>query len=333
MADPPLVGVRVQGDELRDTGLGEIDRGRGRWFTVGDLVDATAQAVHAGGVVTFSGVAPIEDKHAPVRPVGEFLAAKPRVARDEEVWAVTGDVAGALALEDLGVGAAAVEVERVKLIAKRGGPVVAEVDHHAHMGVTPAVSVGGTIAGLFPILIRVEVPVVGVQIDETVRVGVGIKRMRAHVVLAGCVVPEVAVDRVDEKQFAVRVPVVAPRVGGAGAEDLDDFALRMITPDRAAHGDAGSGGRTRCPELAGGRSSATSIEPTVRPEAETIGEAVVILVGQVEAIEHDLGRTIGDAVVVVIGDKEELRWAHRPHPTRDGGDAGEALEIVGEHPP
>ena len=201
------------------------------------------------------------------------------------------------------------------------------------MGVTPAVSVGGTIAGLFPILIRVEVPVVGVQIDETVRVGVGIERMGAHVVLAGRVVPEVAVDGVDEKQFAVRVPVVAPRVGGAGAEDLDDFALRMITPDRAAHGDAGSGGRTRCPELAGGRSSATSIEPTVRPEAETIGEAVVILVGQVEAIEHDLGRTIGDAVVVVIGDKEELRWAHRPHPTRDGGDAGEALEIVGEHPP
>jgi hypothetical protein len=101
----------------------------------------------------------------------------------------------------------------------------------------------------------------------------------------------------------VLVPIVAPRVGGAGAEDLDDFTLRMITPDRAAHGDAGGGGRAGCPKLTGGRSATPAIQPAVGSETETIGEAVVIFVGQVEAIEHDLGRPIGNAVVVAIGDK------------------------------
>jgi hypothetical protein len=199
LAHPPLVGVRVQRDEVREARLGEIDRGRGRWWAVGDFVDATTQAIHAGGVVAFAGVAPIENKPAPVRSVGNLLAAKPRVAGNEKIWAVTGDVTGALALENLGVGAAAVEVERVKLIAKCGGPVVAEVDHHAHMGVPTAVGVGGPVAGFFPMLVRVEVPMVSVQIDEPVSIRIRVERMGAHVVLAGCVVPEVAVDGVDEK--------------------------------------------------------------------------------------------------------------------------------------
>ena len=55
---------------------------------------------------------------------------------------------------------------------------------------------------------------------------------------AGEVVPEMAVDRVDEKELAVLVPIVAPRIGGAGAEGLDNLAPRVKTPNRATQRDA-----------------------------------------------------------------------------------------------
>ena len=51
---------------------------------------------------------------------------------------VMGDVAAAVAFEPIDVDPAAVEVEREELAAIFGGPVVAQVDHGAAVGVAAA---------------------------------------------------------------------------------------------------------------------------------------------------------------------------------------------------
>ena len=59
--------------------------------------------------------------------------------------------------------------------------------------------------------------VVGMLVDDRVRSRIGLDRVRAGEVGAGDHVPEVTVDRVDEKGLAQRVPVVSPRIGRAVA--------------------------------------------------------------------------------------------------------------------
>jgi hypothetical protein len=122
----------------------------------------------------------------------------------------------------------------------------------------------------------VEVPVIGVEVDQPVGVGLGSIVCGRDVVGAGDAVPEMAVDGVDEEEFAVLVPIVAPRVGGARAEDLDDFALRMVAPECAAQRNAVGGGRAGRAEFAGSRGAAAAVEPTVGTEAEAVGEVVVV---------------------------------------------------------
>src|SRR5207253_6399539 len=96
--------------------------------------------------------------------------------------------------------------------------------------------------------------------------------MRANEVRAGEVVPEMAVHGVDEKEFAVLVPIVAPRIGGAGAERLHHFAPRVITPDRAAQRDALVRRRARRAHLTGAGRAATAIQPAVRAESQAVGK-------------------------------------------------------------
>lgn len=51
-------------------------------------------------------------------------------------------------------------------------------------------------------------------------------------------VPEVAIDGVDEEKFAVFIPIMPPRIGGAMGEDFDDLALRVVAPNAAIHRDS-----------------------------------------------------------------------------------------------
>ena len=50
--------------------------------------------------------------------------------------------------------------------------------------------------------------------------------------------PQMAIHRVDEEQFAVGIPIVAPWVGGAVRENLHHFAFWVEAPDTTADGDA-----------------------------------------------------------------------------------------------
>ena len=130
----PFVGVKVQLDQVADCQLRQIaDRWRLR-LAVGDLENAAGGAMDAGAFVAFAGVAPVEDEDAAVGAVAQVDAAEPGVAEEQAVVAVFADVAGAAALEDFLICAAAVVVEREQLAAIRGGPVVAQVDHRAACG-------------------------------------------------------------------------------------------------------------------------------------------------------------------------------------------------------
>ena len=79
---------------------------------------------------------------------------------------------------------------------------------------------------------------VRVLIDQLINARVRVDGMRADEVRAGDAVPEMTVDRVDEKELAVLVPVVSPWIGRAGAERLHNLAPRMITPKGTAERDA-----------------------------------------------------------------------------------------------
>src|SRR5438552_17705649 len=99
--------------------------------------------------------------------------------------------------------------------------------------------------------------------------------MRADEVRAREVVPEVAVDGVDEKKFAILVPVVAPRICGATAQCFHGFTLRMVAPDCAAQRNALLRRRARHTGFARARGAAASVEPAVRTESQAVGEGVV----------------------------------------------------------
>src|SRR5207248_5207361 len=109
---------------------------------------------------------------------------------------------------------------------------------HPDVSVTAAEMVRRAIPRFLPATCGIEVPMVRVLFDQRVGAGIGINRVRTNEVRAGEVVPEMAIDRVDEKEFAMLVPIVPPRIGGAGADCFHNFAPWMITPNRAAQGNA-----------------------------------------------------------------------------------------------
>ena len=189
--------------------------------------------------VAFAGVGPVDDVDRAVGAVVEVDAAEPGVGGLGDVGLVAGDVAAAFAVEPIDVDAAAVEVEGEELAAIFGGPVVAEIDAGAAVGVAAAELVDGVVLErFFPAAAGVVVKMVGVGVDRVIDAAVGTDRGAAGVVSAGDEVKEVAGDGVGDEGFAVFVPVHAPGIGEAVAEDFENFARRMIAPDAAVDGGA-----------------------------------------------------------------------------------------------
>src|SRR6185312_5181381 len=120
-------------------------------------------------------------------------------------------------------------------------------------------------------------PVVGVLIDERVGARVGINRVWPDEMRAGELMPELSVDGVDEEQFAVLVPVMAPRIGAASAQRLDDLALRMIAPHRAPQRNALFRRSAERADFARGGGAAAAVKPTIGTEPQTVGEVVIVL--------------------------------------------------------
>src|SRR5439155_19956600 len=149
------------------------------------------------------------------------------------------------------------------------------------------------------------------------RIGARIRvnRVRADEVRAGEVVPEMAVHGVDEKKFAVLVPIVAPRIRGASAQYFYGPALRMVAPDRAAQRNALFGRLPRYTDLARARRATAPLEPAVRTESQAGGKGVVHIGRASEAVEHNFRRAVRHIVPVAIRDKQQSRRTHHPHAT------------------
>ena len=177
----------------------------------------------------------------------------------------------------------------------------------------------------------VPVPVVGVLVDQRVGPGVRLDRVRTDEVRARDQVPEVAVDRVDEERLAQGVPVMTPRVGRAMGEHLESLADRVKSPESAPDGHAQLFRRAGDADLTGRRCAATAIEPAVGPPPQAVGERMMIVDDDGEPVEHDLGRAVGDVVPIPVGDEEQPRRAEQPDAPEAVLDAGEHLDLVGEH--
>ena len=206
---------------------------------MGDAEDAAAGAVDAVVVVAFADIRPVEHIHAAVRCVAQFDAAEPFVRGAHDIRRVFADIAGTLAVQRFVVHAQAVEIERKDSAPVLRRPIVAEINHHAGMGVPAACGIGARgHAGLLEVtpffFADVEMKMVGGLLDELVKIFVEMIAVHALVTRAGQGVPEMADDGVDEKELAVLVPIVAPRIGGAVADNLKCFSRGMITPNAAA---------------------------------------------------------------------------------------------------
>src|SRR5258705_11473286 len=118
-------------------------------------------------------------------------------------------------------------------------------------------------------------PVVRVLVDECIGARIRVKRVRTHEMRAGELVPEMAVNRVNEKQFAVLVPIMPPRVGSSRTDYLYNLAPRVITPHRAAQRNALLRGRTGQADLARTGRAAAAIKPPVRTETQAVREGMV----------------------------------------------------------
>ena len=331
-ADGAHAGVFVRAVQIgrrRRLAPGEGARGWGG-AAVADPVDAAAGAVHASAVVALAGVAPVEDEAAAVGAGADLDAAEPGVVAEEDVGLVAADVAGPQAFQAFDVGAAAVHVEGEQLVAVACRPLVGLVDHHADVGVAAAEAVGLAVAAVLPGPAGVEVVVVGDGVEPVVDVGVA-RRAGVVQVRAGHEVPEMAGDGVDEEQFALLVPVVAPGVGGAVGEHLNPLTFRMEAPEAALHRQTLRLGRPRHAQAGRAGMAAAAVQPAVGPPAQAVGEVVVVVLGDGEAVEHHLRRPVGPVVAVSIGQEQQLRRAEQPDPAPADFNAGEHLHVFGEH--
>src|SRR6476661_10159362 len=89
-------------------------------------------------LVAFARVAPVDEIDGAVGAVVEIDATEPLVFREGDVGLVAGDVAAPFALQAIDVDPPAVEVERQEFAAVFGGPVVAQIDARAAVGVAAA---------------------------------------------------------------------------------------------------------------------------------------------------------------------------------------------------
>src|SRR5262249_45623945 len=159
--------------------------------------------------------------------------------------------------------------ERQQFAAVFGGPVVAQIDAGAAVGVAAAeLVVNAQTLGVFDALAGVPMKMVGVRIDRVIDVAVRRDRRAAGVMRAGDEMKKVAGYRVCDDHLAVFVPVVPPGVGEAVAEDFEYFARRMIAPDSAVDRHALVLRAARRADPARTRSATAAVEPAVESPAE-----------------------------------------------------------------
>ena len=213
---------------------------------VSQLVNPASLPVDAVVAVTFTCVGPIQNSDAAIRAISQINALKPRVAELNQIRTVQANIARAAAFEQILVDAAAVKIQRKKMAVIFFRPIVGQINHQAAVGMAAAEGVGipdSTRIG--PGSAGVPMIMIGRLVDESIPVRGQMFAKHSFVKCAWNAVPQMAYHRVDKKKFAVLVPIVAPRIGAALANDFEDFAGGMIAPYGTIELGPGFFGRSR----------------------------------------------------------------------------------------
>ncbi len=140
-------------------------------------------------------------------------------------------------------------------------------------------------------------------------------------------VPQMADHGVDEEQLARFVPIHAPGVCCAAADDLEDLPRGMVAPDAAVDLRAFGRQRARNADVRIGLNAVPAVKPAVRPPAQAVGD-IVPNDAFVEAVEHHLGLAVRNVVAVAVGDEQEPRRTKGPDAAKTDFDAGQFLALV-----
>src|SRR3954454_15739191 len=102
--------------------------------------------MHAIVLVAFARVAPVDHIDRSIGTVIQVDAAEPFVFRQSDIGLVAGDVARAFTLEPIDVDPPAVQIERQQLSAVFGGPIIAQINARAAVGMSAAELVASGVA-------------------------------------------------------------------------------------------------------------------------------------------------------------------------------------------
>ena len=139
-------------------------------------------------------------------------------------------------------------------------------------------------------------------------------------------------DRVDPKQLAIRIPVVAPRIRAAIQHDLKFSRAGVIAENAAVHPRAilsRSAGRA---DGRGVRDAVASVEPAIRPPAKAVHDVVADGL-EIKPVEQHLRRAIGLVVAIFVRDENQIRRAQRIHAAIAEFDARESHALIPENRP
>ncbi len=175
-------------------------------------------------------------------------------------------------------------------------------------------------------------PVIGNLIDQLVGLEVRFGGA-AHELRSGHLVPEVTDDGRIEEVLAVLVPVLPPRVDGAGTERLEDPGHGMKAEDRSVEASAL---RRRCPWRTNRlhvRVTGPTVDPAVDAELQPVGARVHVAASRGEPVEHHFGGAVRHTIGITVRNEEDVRRRHGPDTAVADGETHQVLELVGEHAP
>lgn len=111
-----------------------------------DFVDPTTAAMHAGVIVAFTEIAPIQDEHVSIGSGGQFHPAEPLITGKKEVFAMGSDVATPASQQVFTVRSPPMKIEGHQRPAQRRRPTRLLINHQPTVSVSAAEIIGGTIA-------------------------------------------------------------------------------------------------------------------------------------------------------------------------------------------
>ena len=192
---------------------------------------------------------------------------------------------------------------------------------------------GDAFANVAPLFrTRVPVKVIRRLLDHLIDMRVEVRAKHPLVVATGNRMPEVTDHGVDVKQLAIRIPVVPPGIRSAMADDLKDLPCGMVAPDGAVQLRPLLQRRSR--RTHGGRvgDPVPTIQPTVRPPAQTVHDVVPDGL-RVEPIQQHLGVTIRHVVTILVSDETQRPLIQNPHATVADFHTRQVTPLLPKHGP